>query len=642
MSALNIHQTYQKISTRRMALLVLIAWVFLIAGSLGLNMRQVHKTIYILAEQEAETHFNKDAVYRRWAALQGGLYVLVSDFTPPNPHLAHIKERDVTTLSGRKLTLVNPAYMTRQVHDLSAEQYGVRGHLTSLKPVRPETAPDEWEVKALQQFEDGESAVRSLAIIDGEPFLRFMRSFITDPPCLKCHAYQGYVAGDVRGGIGVAIPMAPYYALRANQYKNLLLWHLLLFVAGVAGIVLGSRFLHEREVQNRAAWRVVDLDRERIASLLKISQERWATEEELIRFALEEYVRLTRSPVGYFHFYDEATETIQLFAWCKDVMTCCQVPALDQAYPLAKAGVWADSLRSRRPAIQNDYQNMAHKTGCPDGHLPMIRHLSVPVMDGDRIVAIAGVGNKETLYESSDVTQLTLYGNTMWEIVKNLRAVIEIEKKEQGLRLFRILVDHSSDAIFIVSPEEGIVIDVNERACEVLGYGRDELVGLGVADIDVGQPEGFRWDLHVEKLRQGPGMLMESRHRRKDGTSFPVEVTIKVVALTGQEFMIGAARDISERKRAEEALQAQQDNLEHLVKERTENLAGKTEELEKSRAALQFLLEDVSEGKTALEEKVAEIERMNRVFVDRELRMVELKQQIKGLEDKLRDRGGRA
>ena len=68
-----------------------------------------------MARSEARIAYNKDLVYRRWNASHGGVYVPVSDQTPPNPYL-DVPEREITTPSGRLLTLVKPAYMTRQVH----------------------------------------------------------------------------------------------------------------------------------------------------------------------------------------------------------------------------------------------------------------------------------------------------------------------------------------------------------------------------------------------------------------------------------------------------------------------------------------------------------------------------------------------
>ncbi len=69
------------------------------------------------------------------------MYVPVSEMTPPNPYLK-VPKRDVKTSDGLSLTLVNPAYMTRQVNELATETQNFSGHITSLKPIRPENTPD--------------------------------------------------------------------------------------------------------------------------------------------------------------------------------------------------------------------------------------------------------------------------------------------------------------------------------------------------------------------------------------------------------------------------------------------------------------------------------------------------------------------
>ncbi len=137
----------------------IIIWTLLVGVSLSRDFGQQKDSAYQAAKLTIQTTFKKDLVYRRWASSHGGVYVPVTKETPPNPYLSHIAERDITTLSGKKLTLVNPAYMTRQVHELGNEQYGVRGHITSLNPLRPENAPDKWEIGALQAFASGDNPI---------------------------------------------------------------------------------------------------------------------------------------------------------------------------------------------------------------------------------------------------------------------------------------------------------------------------------------------------------------------------------------------------------------------------------------------------------------------------------------------------
>ena len=73
---------------------------------------------------------------KAWAGEHGGVYVPVTEKTPPNPFLSHVPERDITTPSGRRLTLMNPACVTCQVHERGGAQFGLRGHITSLTLLR--------------------------------------------------------------------------------------------------------------------------------------------------------------------------------------------------------------------------------------------------------------------------------------------------------------------------------------------------------------------------------------------------------------------------------------------------------------------------------------------------------------------------
>ncbi len=98
-----------------------------------------------IAKVEAQTHFNKDHAIRVWAASHGGVYVPVDESTPPSPYLSHLKDRDITTPSGVRLTLLNPSYLLRQVQDHHHSLYGVRSHVASLRPLSPQNAPDPWE-----------------------------------------------------------------------------------------------------------------------------------------------------------------------------------------------------------------------------------------------------------------------------------------------------------------------------------------------------------------------------------------------------------------------------------------------------------------------------------------------------------------
>ncbi|QXE92164.1 DUF3365 domain-containing protein [Geomonas subterranea] len=229
---------------RRFALVLVLFWSAGIAFSFYWFYRGEQQTVLAIARAEARATFEKDTLYRRWATLHGGVYVPASDLSPPNPYLNHIPERDVTTPSGKELTLVNPAYMTRQVFELADSQKNlVRGHITSLKPIRPENLPDPWEAKALKLFETGVTEVSEVQEMGGRSYMRLMRPFVTEPPCLKCHAAQGYRVGDIRGGVSASVPLEVDAAVMGDVITGAAASHGFIWLLGVGLIGTGARVL---------------------------------------------------------------------------------------------------------------------------------------------------------------------------------------------------------------------------------------------------------------------------------------------------------------------------------------------------------------------------------------------------------------
>lgn len=142
--------------------------------------------------------------------------------------------------------------------------------------------------------------------------------------------------------------------------------------------------------------------------------------------------------------------------------------------------------------------------------------------------------------------------------------VTERKRAEKSLQLFRLLIDQSNDAIEVVDPETLRFIDINGRACLDLGYTREELLSMGVYDIDPNINESVYSRVNQE-LRDSGSSILESLHRRKNGSTYPVEVSIKQVQLD-RKYMVSVARDITERKRAELALQESQATLARLTR----------------------------------------------------------------------------
>lgn len=138
-------------------------------------------------------------------------------------------------------------------------------------------------------------------------------------------------------------------------------------------------------------------------------------------------------------------------------------------------------------------------------------------------------------------------------IIGTLKDITERKRSEEKLLLFRNLIDRSNDAIFVNEIETGRIIDANDKACSSLGYTREELLNMRVFEIeDVIITDHFLWKEHVEEVKEKGYLIVEGRHRRKDGSTFPVEVNVNNIVLGKNEYMVAVARDITERKRAEE------------------------------------------------------------------------------------------
>ena len=219
---------------------LLASLTLIITASLFWNISNQYKTALDYSAIEGDASFNKDLLYRRWAASHGGVYVQVSESTPPNPYL-NIKDRDIVTTSGMKLTLMNPAYITRQAFEMEQLQSGVNGHLTSLNPIRPENKPDKWETRALVKFKDGVSEFREVVKKDGKEYMRYMSPVLVEKGCLRCHGKQGYKLGELRGGISVSVPLEKYYKVADQNVKNLLVSHVSIYLVLLAFSIFGYK-----------------------------------------------------------------------------------------------------------------------------------------------------------------------------------------------------------------------------------------------------------------------------------------------------------------------------------------------------------------------------------------------------------------
>lgn len=287
---------------------------------------------------------------------------------------------------------------------------------------------------------------------------------------------------------------------------------------------------------------VLRLNESRMAGLLKLARMVDHSERDLTDFALETAIELTSSSIGYLAFLNEDETEITMYSWSKEALAECGVLNKVNRYQVASTGLWGEAVRQRRPIITNDFQAPNPlKRGLPDGHVKVTRHMNVPLFDGDRIVLVAGVGNKIEPYDETDVKQLTLLMDGMWKIIRHRRTM------EERNRFFNLSLD-----MLCIGNFNGYLTQVNPAFSRALGWTSEELISKPW--IEFVHPEDQARSLEeATNFLAGKSLLgFENRFRCKDGTwrllswnTFP---------LPEEQLIFALVRDLTEIRRLEERL----------------------------------------------------------------------------------------
>jgi len=521
----------------RYAIIAGVGWTLLVLGSAFWNIDNLKDQAIYLATSEARANWNKDQAFRRWATRHGGIYVETDKNTPPNPYLDHLPERDVVTTGGMQLTLMNPAYMMRQVFEDFDGLYGIKGKITAQILLNPINEPDPWELKALKTFESGTQDIIEQSMIDGEPYIRMMQPMVMEQGCVKCHGHLGFKVGDLRGGVSISVPLMPYLDAAIKSRNALITTHGSIWLIGIGMI----GFLVRRARQR------VD---ERMAAQQKL-EDREAKYRQLVENA-PEIVYTFSDKAGGLYCSPRIEEILGYtpqqvlehpMLW-HDSIHPEDLPKVDQAIMEAKHGQSFD--------IEYRIQDSA-------GNWHWFQDRNIVLHSDNDETIIDGLASDITARKEAEL------------------ALVNSEKKLRSIH-------QSSTLTAIVSVDEhGMVSMWNPGAEKAFGYTEQDIIGQPLTLL---MPKRFRV-AHTAGLRHAResgqhhfiGKTVELMGLHKDGHEFPLELSLGAWTSGDKTYFSGIINDITERKAYEESLRRAKEDAEYANFTKTQFLANMSHEL---------------------------------------------------------------
>ena len=314
-------------------------------------------------------------------------------------------------------------------------------------------------------------------------------------------------------------------------------------ITGVRGIVLDitDRKKYENELKVNEA---------RIEALYRLGQMDSASVDEISEFVLKESILLTDSRAGFLGILDEEEKELEIAAISEPAAAACSMDEVKKIKPFKPDSGWAESIRSRKPFIANNYPGDNVGNSPPEGHIELTRYISVPIHIGSHIAAVIIIGNKDSDYNENDIRQISLLGSGAWKHLEKIRAEAALKRSESR---YRALFEGSPDAVYI-STLEGQIIDINKAGEEIFGYEYTELIGMNTLQFYADPKDRDR--LAEEIQQRGYIRNFAVRMLRKDGKIIDCLITSSVRKSPEDDavYYQGIIRDVTELKRLESQL----------------------------------------------------------------------------------------
>ncbi len=243
---------------------------------------------------------------------------------------------------------------------------------------------------------------------------------------------------------------------------------------------------------------------------------------DILNYALEESVALTKSTIGYIAMYEEDTRKLKMAAWSRGGLDQCRMENRQITYDFDSSGMWGEPIRQGRPIIVNDYPKEISygKMDLPHGHVQLNRIMMIPIFHNGKILATAGIGNKAREYTSEDLMQFTLLMDGLMSIYHERMLEGESARSEHNLQG---ILQNAPVGIIIVD-EDMFMIDSNDYAKSMLSL---HSLCLSKEPLRSNQGELSRIiKKDIEKVRES-GHGMEFEHTiEKDNRNFVLKVNV--------------------------------------------------------------------------------------------------------------------
>lgn len=316
----------------------------------------------------------------------------------------------------------------------------------------------------------------------------------------------------------------------------------------------------------------IKLHATRLEALLKLNHFADLSPDTIFQYAMNASLAITNSKYSFIGVVDPSEQIMIIHAWSDETIKTCEILEKQIEFPLESAGIWGEVVRKRAVQFINNYDTYPPaKKGFPDGHIPITRFLCVPICDGNRVVVVIGVANKASDYLEDDVQALTAFGNEIWRILEQKRINDSLQESEEK---YRLIADNTADHIWIYDMDLNLTYS-SPSVTRMKGFTVEETLSLSLNEIMT--PESVesvirRFEEEVVLELSGTAdphrmVTFETEEYCKDGSTILVENTAKLLRSPKGEPMgiLGISRDITERKKAEEALFQSQQQLEDII-----------------------------------------------------------------------------